>query len=87
MSTVTNNHGNGNIHNSKRQKTATSFVSMPAGGLDGDESDEKLHKDSMLLKPRAYQLEMLEESLRQNVIVAVRPWKLSVFNKTNLLIF
>ena len=60
---------------------------MPAGGLDGHESDEKLHRDLTLLKPRAYQLEMLEESLRQNVIVAVRPRKLGVFEKSSLLIF
>ena len=32
--------------------------------------------DDAILHPRAYQLEMLEESLRRNVIVAVR-WSLN----------
>ena len=33
-------------------------------------------RDDAILHPRAYQLEMLEESLRRNVIVAVR-WSLN----------
>lgn len=33
-----------------------------------------LHQDEKTaLKPRSYQLEMLDESLRRNIIVAVRP--------------
>lgn len=36
--------------------------------------ENALHKDEKLaLKPRSYQLEMLDESLRRNIIVAVRP--------------
>lgn len=76
MSTGINQHGDADIHSPKRQKTATSYVAMPANGHDGDNDgndndNDGGGKDSKLKKPRAYQLEMLQESLRQNVIIAV----------------
>jgi hypothetical protein len=73
---------NGLNHNPKRQRTQNGYVAVPAvANLDEHGSaEEQEHrkpaaepdKAQRILRPRAYQIEMLEESLKRNVIVAVR---------------
>jgi hypothetical protein len=75
MSTVKAQPANGLNPSPKRQRTSKGYVAVPADTIserdDGDVSDHD-ERPSKLLRPRAYQEEMLEESLKRNVIVAVR---------------
>lgn len=41
--------------------------------VDNDVAGKEEIEDELLLKSRMYQLEMFEESLKRNIIVAVRP--------------
>ncbi|KAL1954867.1 hypothetical protein VTO42DRAFT_509 [Malbranchea cinnamomea] len=71
MSTITAQNGDNQSSSSKRRRSSsTDYVAVTPGGPDGDGGvgGRKVFK---MLKPRAYQEEMLRESLRQNIIVAM----------------
>ena len=40
-------------------------------GTHSPQAEDVVHRDEVALEPRSYQLEMLDESLRRNIIVAV----------------
>lgn len=72
-------HNGDENRNPKRQKTEDSYVAVSTDTADPDNDPERSKcsrktrvQSVKMLKPRAYQEEMLAESLRQNIIIAVR---------------
>jgi hypothetical protein len=72
MPTIKAQAANGLKHSPKRQRTSKGYVAVPADtSSEKDDVSGPDERPSKLLRPRAYQEEMLEESLKRNVIIAV----------------